>query len=140
MDELCVDRSMSVCDGIDLAERELKPAGVTGLEMYTGFLTSYEPDYLATVQEALTRAGFVMPMLCASPDFTSPDPEHRRAEIEKARQMIDVSAALGGETCRVLSGQRRAEVSREVGVRWVVECIVEVVPYAERGRVVLTLV
>src|SRR3569833_807903 len=139
MDELCVDRSMSVFDWIDLAERELKPAGVTGLEMYTGFLTSYEPDYLATVQEALTRAGFIMPMLCASPDFTSPDPEHRRAEIEKERQMIDVSAALGGETCRGLSGQRRPEGSREDGGRWVVECIEELLPYAESRRVVLTM-
>jgi sugar phosphate isomerase/epimerase len=130
---------MSVFDWIGMAEKELQPLGVTGLEMYTGFLTSYEPDYLATVRDALDAAGFDMPMFCASPDFTSPDPNHRKAEIEKERQMIDVSAALGGITCRVLSGQRRPEVSREQGVRWVVECISELLPYAESRRIVLTM-
>jgi sugar phosphate isomerase/epimerase len=139
MDELCVHRTMSVFDWIALARDELKPLGVTGLEMYTGFLTSYEPDYLAKVKAALDESGFVMPMFCASPDFTSPDPAHRRIEIEKERQMIAVSAALGGSTCRVLSGQRRPEVSREDGVRWVVECITELLPYAEEKGVVLTM-
>ncbi|HZP81692.1 MAG TPA: sugar phosphate isomerase/epimerase family protein [Chthonomonadaceae bacterium] len=139
MDELCVHRTMSVFDWIALARDELKPLGVTGLEMYTGFLTSYEPDYLAKVKAALDEAGFVMPMFCASPDFTSPDPAHRRAEIEKERQMIAVSEALGGSTCRVLSGQRRPEVSREDGVRWVVECISELLPYAAEKDVVLTM-
>lgn len=139
MDELCVHRTMSVFDWIALARDELKPLGVTGLEMYTGFLTSYAPDYLAKVKAALDEAGFVMPMFCASPDFTSPDPAHRRAEIEKERQMMAVSAALGGSTCRVLSGQRRPEVRREQGVQWVVECITELLPYAEEKGVILTM-
>lgn len=139
MDELCVHRSMTVFDWIALAEKELKPLGVTGLEMYTGFLTNYEPEYLAEVRAAIETAGFTMPMFCASPDFTSPDPVHRRAEIEKERQMIAVSAALGGTTCRVLSGQRRPEVSREEGVAWVVECITELLPFAEEQGVILTM-
>lgn len=139
MDELCVHRTMSVYTWIELARDELKPLGVTGLEMYTGFLTSYEPDYLAEVKAALDDAGLEMPMFCASPDFTSPDPAHRQAEIEKEKQMIAVSAALGGKTCRVLSGQRRPEVSREEGVKWVVECITELLPYAEEKGVVLTM-
>lgn len=139
MDALCVHRTMTVFDWIDLACRELKPCGVTGLEMYPGFLLSFEPGYLATVREALDRAGFAMPMFCASPDFTAPDPEHRRAEIEKQRQMISVAAALGGRTCRVLSGQRRPEITREQGVQWVVECITELLPFAAEKGVVLTM-
>lgn len=139
MDELCVDRTMTVFDWIALAERELKPVGVTGLELYNGFLTGYEPAYVAEVKSALNAAGFEMPMLCVSPDFTSPDPAHRAAEIDKERRMIDLSAALGGKTCRVLSGQRRPEVSREDGVRWVVECITELLPYAAERGIVLTM-
>ncbi len=139
MDELCIDRTMSVFDWIALAEKELKPCGVTGLEMYTGFLTSYDSEYLSKVKSALDAAGFEMPMFCASPDFTSPDPAHRQAEVEKERQMMAVSAALGGSTCRVLSGQRRPEVSREEGVKWVVECINSLLGYAEELGVVLTM-
>lgn len=139
MDELCLHRTMSVFDWIRLAEKELKPLGVTGLEMYPGFLTRFEPVYLAEVKEALDAAGFAMPMFCASPDFTLPDPAHRRAEMEKERQMIAVSAALGGQTCRVLSGQRRPGVSREQGVAWVVECIEELLPYAAEHGIILAM-
>lgn len=139
MDDLCVHRTMSLFDWIDLARSELKPCGVSGLEIYTGFLTSYEPDYLSKVKSALDAAGFEMPMFCASPDFTSPDPLHRQLEIDKERQMMGVSAALGGSTCRVLSGQRRPEVSREDGVKWVVECISALLGDAEQLGVILTM-
>lgn len=139
MDDLCVHRTMTVFDWIALAEKELKSAGVTGLEMYSGYFESFEPDYLASVKQALNEAGFEMPMLCVSPDFTHPDPAFRQAEIEKEKRMIDLSATLGGSTCRVLSGQRRPEVSREDGVRWVVESIQELLPYAESKGVILTM-
>lgn len=139
MDELCVDRTMSVFDWIALAERELKPLGVSGLEMYPGFLLSLDAEYLTEVKAALDSAGFAMPMFCASPDFTSPDPAHRAAEMEKQKQMIAASAALGGETCRVLSGQRRPEVSRADGVKWVVECIEELLPFAAQYHIILTM-
>lgn len=139
MDELCVHRTMSVFDWIALAREHLKPLGVTGLEMYPGFFSETSPAYLRDVKAALETAGFVMPMLCASPDFTSPDPAHRHAEVEKHRRMIDLSAALGGETCRVLSGQRRPEVGREEGVRRVVECITDLLGHAEARGIVLTL-
>ncbi len=139
MDDLCVHRTMTVFDWIALAEKELKSAGVTGLEMYSGYFESFEPDYLASVKQALNDAGFEMPMLCVSPDFTHPDSAFRQAEIEKERRMIDLSASLGGSTCRVLSGQRRPEVSREDGVRWVVESIQELLPYAESKGIILTM-
>lgn len=139
MDDLCVHHTMTVFDWIALARRELKPLGVTGLEMYPGFLQSFEPGYLSEVRAALDEAGFAMPMLCASPDFTAPDPAHRQAEIEKEREMIHVSAALGGTTCRILSGQRRPEVGREQGIAWVVACIEALLPHAEARGVTLTM-
>jgi sugar phosphate isomerase/epimerase len=139
MDALCVDRSMSVFDWIAIARERLKPLGVTGLEMYHGSLTSLEPNYLAEVRAAHEAAGLLCPMFCASPDFTSPDPAHRQAEVERQRRMIAAAAALGAGYCRVLSGQRRPEVGREQGIAWVVECITELMPYAEDRGVVLVM-
>lgn len=130
---------MTIFDWIELAGRELKPLGVTGLETYHGTLVSLDKPYLAEVRAAHEKAGLVMPMLCASPDFTSPDPAHRSAEMERQKQMMAATAALGGQTCRVLSGQRRPEVSREQGLDWVVECITELLPYAESCGVILTI-
>ncbi len=135
MDALCVDRSMSVFDWIEMASG----LEVDGLEMYPGFFASLEDEYLDRVREAIECRGMTMPMFCCSPDFTHPDPAVRQDEIERERRMIDVTARLGGGFCRVLSGQRRPEVEREEGIGRVVDAIKELLPYAESRRVVLAL-
>ena len=135
MDELSVDRSMTLFQWIDMAA----DLGVDGLEMYSGFLMSLDNDYLDRVREALARRKLVMPMMCCSPDFTQPDDDAWRREIERERAMIDATARLGGGFCRVLSGQRRPGISRDAGIRRVVQAIEELLPYAESRQVVLTL-
>jgi sugar phosphate isomerase/epimerase len=135
MDALCVDRSMSVFDWIEMASG----LGVDGLEMYPGFFTSLEAEYLNRVRQAIEGHGMTMPMFCCSPDFTHPDEDVRRDEMERERRMIDVTARLGGGFCRVLSGQRRPEVGREEGIRRVVDAIEQLLPYAESKRIVLAM-
>lgn len=139
MDAIGIEKTMSVYDWIAIAQDHLKPLGMTGLEMHPGFLDSFEPEYLEKLRTAVEDAGFTMPMFCASPDFTHPDPAKRQAAIEEHRKMIEVSAALGGQYCRVLSGQRRPEVSREDGIAYTVECITALLPDAERLGVVLNM-
>jgi TldD protein len=116
---------MTLFEWIELAAS----LGVDGVEMYPGFFESLEPDYLDRVREGLERFGLEAPMMCASPDFTTPDVDARRAEIEREKEIIDVTARLGGRNCRVLSGQRRQEVSRADGVRWTVESITSLLDY-----------
>jgi sugar phosphate isomerase/epimerase len=95
--------------------------------------------YLDDVRAALDSAGFAMPMLCASPDFTIPDPAARAREVDRQRAMIDLAAFFGATSCRVLSGQRRPDVAREQGFEWVVECIQELLPHAEACGVILAI-
>ena len=135
MDALCVTRTMTLFEWIDLAAT----LGVDGVEMYPGFFESFEPSYLEKVSAQLRRAGLEAPMMCASPDFTQPGAEARRAEVEREKQMIAVTAALGGQYCRVLSGQRRDEVSRADGVRWTVECITSLLDAAASRGIVLNM-
>ncbi|HLJ54388.1 MAG TPA: sugar phosphate isomerase/epimerase family protein [Chthonomonadaceae bacterium] len=139
MDDICVHHTMTIFDWIELAARELKPFGLTGLETYHGTLESHDPAYLARVRAAHEAVGLTAPMFCASPDFTSPDAAYRREQMDIEKGMIEATAALGGRYCRVLSGQRRPEVSREQGVGWVVDCIGELLPFAEAHGVVLIL-
>ena len=135
MDDLCVTRTMTLFEWIDLAAS----LGVDGVEMYPGFFESLEPDYLRRVKEHLDRRGLQAAMMCASPDFTMPDESARLGEVEREREIIDVTAGLGGRYCRVLSGQRRDEVSRSEGVRWTVECITSLLDYAAGRNIVLTM-
>jgi sugar phosphate isomerase/epimerase len=135
MDQLVVERSMTVFDWIEMASR----LPVEGLEMYPGFFERLDQGYLDKVRGALEERHLEMPMLCCSPDFTWPAAGERRREVAREREMIRVTAALGGKFCRVLSGQRRPEVSRSEGIQWVVECVQELLEEAAAHKVVLTI-
>jgi sugar phosphate isomerase/epimerase len=91
------------------------------------------------VRDALDKKGVAMPMMCYSPDFTVPGAAARRGEIERQKRVMEVTAALGGKYCRVLSGQRRPGVSREAGTAWVAEAIEALIPHAEGLGLTLTL-
>ncbi|HET6312902.1 MAG TPA: sugar phosphate isomerase/epimerase family protein [Chloroflexia bacterium] len=135
MDELCVTRSMTVFEWIDLAAT----LPVDGVEMYDRFLVETTPAYLRRVRDALDARGLAMPMMCYSPDFTVPDAGGRREEIDRQKRVMEVTAALGGKYCRVLSGQRRPGVSRERGLAWVVEAVEALIPHALDLSLTLTL-
>jgi sugar phosphate isomerase/epimerase len=135
MDQLVIERSMSVFDWIQMA-RQLP---VDGLEMYDGFLESFDPPYMDRVHKAIEQCGFAMPLMCCSSDFTQPDAAARRRAVEREKQLIDVTLALGGKFCRVLSGQRRPEVTREQGITWVVESIRECAEYAANLGITLAI-
>ena len=66
MDDLCVTRSMSLFDWIDLAAT----LDVDGIELYPGFFTSFDDDYLDKILQHLKSKNLEAPMMCASPDFT----------------------------------------------------------------------
>jgi sugar phosphate isomerase/epimerase len=137
IDQIAGTRSMSVFEWIEMA----RSLDADGLEMYEGFLTSLEPGYVDSVAEAISSAGFAMPMLCCSPDFTNPDADGRKRAIDHEAKMIDVARRLGGAgtVCRVLSGQRYPQVDRRQGLEWVVEGINAVLPVAREHDIVLGL-
>lgn len=134
MDDLCVHRTMTLNQWIDLAAT----LGIDGLEFYVGFLED-DPTFLKKTKAALEKNALAMPMLCCSPDFTQPDPAQLDAEIDREKRMIEITAFFGGRFCRVLSGQRRAGLSRAVGIAQVVRTIKGLLPFAEKHSVVLTM-
>jgi sugar phosphate isomerase/epimerase len=137
LDRIAGERSMSVFDWIAMA----RSLDADGLEMYDGFFTSLEPGYLDSVGDAIRNAGFAMPMLCCSPDFTNPDADARKLAVDREIEMVRVARRLGGPrtVCRVLSGQRYPGVPREQGLEWVVAAIEAVLPAAREHDIVLGL-
>ncbi|HUR44377.1 MAG TPA: sugar phosphate isomerase/epimerase family protein [Candidatus Saccharimonadales bacterium] len=135
LDALCVRRDMTVDQWIDLAQQ----FDVDGLEFYWGFTPVENPKEWERLREKVARQGRSIPMMCYSSDFTRPALAERKEEIEKQKQAIRATAALGGTFCRVLSGQRRPDVKREQGLAWVRECISELLPFAEENKIVLVI-
>ena len=129
--------NMTVFDWINMA----RSLDADGLEMYEGFFTSLDDSYILQVRDAIAEAGYAMPMLCCSPNFTHPDSDERKRAVEQEATMIRVTKLLGGEgaVCRVLSGQRYPDVGREQGLAWVVDCIEQVLPVAREHGIILGL-
>jgi len=135
MKELCVDGSLSLEEWIEMAAR----LDVDGLELYSGFLDLQEPAEWSRYRRLAGDHGLDISMMCCSPDFTHPDAAFRRREVEKEKAWIDMAAALGCRTCRVLSGQRRPELSREEGLGHAAGCIEECLPHATAAGITLVL-
>lgn len=137
LEAIARDRTMTVFQWIEMA----KDLDAEGLEMYDGFFTSLDDAYIDSVSDAIHQAGFEMPMMCCSPNFTDPDPDERQRAIDHEADMIRITRRMGGPkaVCRVLTGQRYPQVSVEQGVAWVAECIEQLLPVAREYDIILGL-
>ena len=130
-----VQGGMNLREWVDLAA----PLGLDGLEFYSGFHELADPKRWPELRRTVESAGMTIPMMCCSPDFSQPDPTLRRQEIEKEKQWIRMSAELGAKYCRVLSGQRRPQLTQDQGLQIVVENIEACLPEAEKCGVTLII-
>lgn len=135
MQELCKDGTMKVSEWINLAVR----LDIDGIEWYAGFLEMADRSNWPAFRKQVESHGLVIPMLCCSPDFTHPDASFRDQEVKKQKQWIEMTSILGGTYCRVLSGQRRPELSMDQGVDLAAECIKACLPLAEELGITLIL-
>jgi len=135
MQDLCKTGAMKVTEWIDLATT----LQVDGLEWYAGFLEMADSSKWKVFRKRVEDAGKEIPMLCCSPDFTHPDKSFRQNEIKKQKYWIDMTKALGGSYCRVLSGQKRPELTMEEGIELAAESINACLPYASDTGIMLIL-
>ena len=112
---------------------------IEGLELYCEMLDLQDSADWSTARKMTEDQGMSIPMLCCSPDFTHPDPQFRQAQVDLEKGWIDMAVALGARYCRVLSGQRRPEVTRDQGLGYAVDSIEECLDYAATADVVLIL-
>lgn len=135
MDPLCVDGSLSLEKWIEMAAT----LEVDGLEFYSGFLDLRDESRWPHYRKYAEERGLTISMLCCSPDFTHPDPAFRAKQVEIEKGFIRMSGVLGATFCRVLSGQRRPEVSRAEGIQYAAECIEACIPLAASLGVTLII-
>jgi len=135
VEALADEREMRVEQWIEMGDQ----FDVDGFEFFTGFAPLEAHRTWESYAKLVAKKGRSIPMLCHSSDFTHPDAAYRREQIARQKAAIDVAAILGARYCRILTGQRRPEVSRQDGIKWVKECILDCVEYAATRGVVLNI-
>lgn len=135
MQALCKDGTMRVSEWIELAAK----LDIEGLEWYAGFIEMSDESNWKKFRDQVELHGKQIPMMCCSPDFTHPDADFRANEILKQKLWIRMTHSLGGSYCRVLSGQRRPELSESQGVDLAAQCIEACLPYASDLGITLIL-
>ena len=132
---LVVDRTMTLDDWIALVRRDLD---VDGLEVHPGFTPASRADRIR-LRQSLEAVGLRIPMMCPAPDFIQQDASRRELEIAGQKRAIEATADLGGQFCRVLSGQRKPGVARDDGLAMAAEAINACLPAAAQQGVCLIL-
>jgi len=135
MQALCKDGTMKVSEWIELASK----LDIDGLEWYSGMIEMNDAENWPRFRKEVEAKGMTIPMMCCSPDFTHPDAAYREKEIAKQKLWIDMTHILGGTYCRVLSGQRRPELSIDEGVKLAADSIKACLPYAQERGITLIL-
>ena len=119
--------------------REAAALGGEGIEHYDGFFRSLAPEDVDPIAAVMAETGQVTSMICFSPDFTHPDPDERRHQVERQKAAIDLTVRLGARHCRTLSGQRHPGMSRADGIARTIDGITRSLEYAARRGVVLCM-
>lgn len=119
--------------------RDAASLGGEGVEHYDGFFRSFEPRDVDPIVDALAETGQPSSLLCFSPDFTHPDADERRRQVERQKAAIDLAVRLGSRHCRTLSGQRFPAMTRREGIERTLEGIRRSLEHAERRDVVLCM-
>jgi sugar phosphate isomerase/epimerase len=135
MQALCKTGTMKLSEWIELSGQ----LDIDGLEWYAGFLEMQDEGNWEQFRLQVEAQGRTIPMMCCSPDFTHPDLQFRNKEIVKQKKWIDMTVKLGGSYCRVLSGQRRPELSADQGIALAASSIKSCLPYAADRGITLIL-
>jgi sugar phosphate isomerase/epimerase len=119
--------------------REAATLGGEGIEHYDGFFRSLAPADVDPIAAVMEETGQITSLICFSPDFTHPEADERRRQVERQKAAIDLTVRLGATHCRTLSGQRHPGMSRADGIARTIDGITRSLEYAGRRGVVLCM-
>ncbi len=108
-------------------------------------LTSYYfPDPLnSAFLNQVTKRAFLLGLEIGSSatnsNFCLPAGEARNKEMAHVRQWLDYSAEMGSRAMRIFAGSTPKGTTDDEARKWVVECIEELLPHAEKRGVMLAL-
>ncbi|MEQ9440045.1 MAG: sugar phosphate isomerase/epimerase family protein [Cyclobacteriaceae bacterium] len=134
------DKSMSLEDLLDFTAEHHLPA----LDLTAYYFPTYPevPDdaYLYRIKREAHRRGLVFSGTGVRNDFTQPDSQKRKADVQLVCNWIDAAVKIGAPTVRIFAGPAAAEGhSWEETAEWMMEDIRQCVKYGEQNGIIVAL-
>ncbi len=114
--------------------------GCEGVELTAYyFARPITSGYLHQIRRRCFLSGLDITGTAVGNTFALPPGPDRDAQLNLVRHWLDLSADLGAPCLRVFAGAPPSGVSMKQGRRWVIECLLECLDFAEERGVMLAL-
>lgn len=110
-----------------------------GVELTGYYFPDTQRSTLNSLKRLCFRLGLQVSGVAMRNQFTLPDPDQRKAEVERVKQWIDIAVALGAPFLRVFADRYPEGVPESTALEWAIEGFRQVLPYAEAQGVTLAL-
>lgn len=104
--------------------------GLGHVEWHYGVVQPHDEPTMRDVRVLHDRMGLGVSQWTCAPDFTHPDPDERRSQLEEMKRQVEYARILGAGGVRVTAGCRHEGVSEEQGIEWAVEGLLALADYA----------
>jgi sugar phosphate isomerase/epimerase len=132
------DKSMNLDDLLDFcAEQNFDGVDLTGY-YFPNYPQVPSDEYIYHIKRKAHLLGLEITGTGIRNDYTNPDPEKRKADVQMIKQWIEVAAKLGAPVIRVFSGVLRPkEYTWDQIATWMVKDIRECVEYGQKHGVIV---
>lgn len=134
------DKSMNLDDLLDFcADQNFDGVDLTGY-YFPNYPQVPSDEYIYHIKRKAHLLGLEITGTGIRNDYTNPDPEKRKADVQMIKQWIEVAAKLGAPVIRVFSGViRPKEYTWNQIATWMVKDIRECVEYGQKHGVIVAI-
>ena len=134
------DKSMNLDDLLDFcAEQNFDGVDLTGY-YFPNYPQVPSDEYIYHIKRKAHLLGLEITGTGIRNDYTNPDPEKRKADVQMIKRWIEVASKLGAPVIRVFSGViRPKEYTWDQIATWMVKDIRECVEYGQKHGVIVAI-
>ena len=134
------DKSMNLDDLLDFcAEQNFDGVDLTGY-YFPNYPQVPSDEYIYHIKRKAHLLGLEITGTGIRNDYTNPDPEKRKADVQMIKKWIEVASKLGAPVIRVFSGViRPKEYTWDQIATWMVKDIRECVEYGQKHGVIVAI-
>jgi sugar phosphate isomerase/epimerase len=134
------DKSMNLDDLLDFcADQNFDGVDLTGY-YFPNYPQVPSDEYIYHIKRKAHLLGLEITGTGIRNDYTNPDPEKRKADVQMIKQWIEVASKLGAPVIRVFSGViRPKEYTWDQIATWMVKDIRECVEYGQKHGVIVAI-